>query len=891
MIRLWEKFLEYVGKKVISQKRMTQYHKDVLIPLLEAGFLHHNIKLVELTKSLWNKTLGEQFSDVTIPPSLAEILENVLRDDTESEGPELMVVKQKPVSTSPFKCPVLQKNLHPEKKTLSSLVSTLSQGNGVEFVAISPRQKSSVLTDHQKDKMKLRRVDIPALYQDLTQDSVSQSFSQELTSSAVEPSAVDVSEDANPPFPKALLRKDELNAVNKESPSSITPKGSCVTNSSGLLEDKKGGERETVFTELRALEESEKTTSKRKQLLTVRSDIDECCLPILEKTNVAKGKNAGSVTNDSSLKENKAPEVRCIQSEVKSADVPSVAALTKSSDEEDVVKSPSARMASATKGKTSGLSVSTSNEKRTSNQSEPASVDVSSSMKLGKIFPQIEGSESKETAFLPGADAIKTSKDTSNKTEVKYLSEQISPSTLVPTTPVNKSKAAPLQPLQDLVENSNDLNESKKEVSDNEEAGIIVSESSKPGDALSAEMSPVLLSSRKPLRKSSRGKIPLPSTPLPTSSDSESPSSSNTSSIELRRKRGRPKKLGTPSPIAHIRKISLQQHSKRLTATKEIESTPSEENHGDGKKEDKELVALEKPVPETVSVEEDGAEIERNKEDSNFPKKMDHEVVELGKKIVMEDKTAFLSPNKSPAKVLESPMNREGKDASTCSPSLKPKFVIESPKRKSPILSGSLDDWVIVKKAGNADKGETNDSDVLPAVKSEINLSSEAVCISPPGDLVESSQEPISPAKAMTKNCSVNLSRMSGIFASESAEVAFIAYQGSVIKCNLSPSKKEEKDQRKEVNAASVATNLFPSPRSKTGRGARMLNLAQSNKEEGARSPLLDIKSPQESPRQVVDGEGGCSTPPMKKPRRIRPVQIGDVSPQYHSLEIGLELF
>lgn len=154
---------------------------------------------------------------------------------------------------------------------------TYFEDDAQDFVIVPPKQKSTPLTEHQKEVLLKRRSDIPALYQDLSQDTLTDSQSlkemiilkrndkdckskanvkeQDLSVSEI----VDLTDDSDVPESTDLLKKDSAEKGSKEqksnseeiqessvSKSSVgeskdnieTEKARSPENNSGISEDK-----------------------------------------------------------------------------------------------------------------------------------------------------------------------------------------------------------------------------------------------------------------------------------------------------------------------------------------------------------------------------------------------------------------------------------------------------------------------------------------------------------------------------------------------------------------------------------------------------------------------------------------------------------------------------
>ncbi|XP_046390624.1 telomere-associated protein RIF1 isoform X2 [Ischnura elegans] len=215
---MWEKFLQFVEKVLKTSPSKPHSIVESLYPVLIEAFKHPLDQIVEKTKQSWNSYLGEFFSSVYIPKSLTEVLDDALKDMSSSEDDlSDMVSTKSPKSV--FAVPERSRGKAKEKaapsaKAKESHAVPRAKEDSVEFKVIPPRVKASVLTDHQKEIMKERRVDIPALYQDLTQDSVSQSFSQDVSPPVLEPAVSGVDgEDANSAFAPNLRPEPKLEKV------------------------------------------------------------------------------------------------------------------------------------------------------------------------------------------------------------------------------------------------------------------------------------------------------------------------------------------------------------------------------------------------------------------------------------------------------------------------------------------------------------------------------------------------------------------------------------------------------------------------------------------------------------------------------------------------------
>ncbi|CAG2055753.1 unnamed protein product [Timema podura] len=200
------KFIEIGMNKVGLAKLVTH-----ITPSIEAAFGHHSNKLRNIAIRFWSDILSPAFAkdSVTIPPNLMQAFEKSLlkdsdaipEDDTENSMnvvsgiPKLsgtfMSKNTGSKRLSPLKpnpsTPILVSQITPishqsGSKSLTwdckiASVSVMKNPVPVLISTVTPL-RSRPLTVHQKEMMRKRRDDIPAMYVDLTQDTQTQ-FTEE----------------------------------------------------------------------------------------------------------------------------------------------------------------------------------------------------------------------------------------------------------------------------------------------------------------------------------------------------------------------------------------------------------------------------------------------------------------------------------------------------------------------------------------------------------------------------------------------------------------------------------------------------------------------------------------------------------------------------------------
>nr|CAD7574402.1 unnamed protein product [Timema californicum] len=211
------KFVEIVMNKVGLAKLVTH-----ITPSIEAAFRHHSNKLRNITIRFWSDILSPAFAkdSVTIPPNLMQAFEKSLledndmipEDDTENSmniisgipklSGTLMSKNTGSKRLSPLKpnpsTPILVSQTTPishqsgsEPLTWDCKIASVSVMKNPVPVLISTATplRSRPLTVHQKEMMRKRRDDIPAMYMDLTQDTQTQ-FTEESQSQDISVEAI-----------------------------------------------------------------------------------------------------------------------------------------------------------------------------------------------------------------------------------------------------------------------------------------------------------------------------------------------------------------------------------------------------------------------------------------------------------------------------------------------------------------------------------------------------------------------------------------------------------------------------------------------------------------------------------------------------------------------------
>ncbi|XP_071446237.1 telomere-associated protein RIF1-like [Hetaerina americana] len=757
VVTLWVKFLNFLEKLLPASTYKIQAVVDSLSPLFLEALNHPLAQIVEHTKIYWNRSLGQYFSTAVIPKSLSDVLDDALKDTSSSEGAlgDMVAVEaQKNIFAAPDR-----KRGKPKAKVVLPKKPKTSQPNdshesSEEFKVILPKPKTALLTDHQRETMKERRIDIPALYQDLTQDSMSQSFSQEnQTEPASKPAAsISMEEDANPPFAKAI----ESNAI----PDTVN-----------------------------------------------------------------------NMTEPDKMVESKPP-----------------------SAEKSVVSNR------ASKGSPAGVGHELESESCDQASSSPNANDSSND-----VLPAKRRGRKKKVNEVKSVDSSGTATESS---EVVNSAAERSEN-IVPSVGLDHDKTIAMAEVD------------AKSTSDKKSGDwVVVSDQAK--------------------QKCGSGNVVAPGSPL-------SVCSSNAASKETSTDQGSLPKDSVPDcPVTHpniLRKKESGVVNSAITGSKE----PSLDTAGPAaSKSDQKLIASavnngvsgkegeissldavvtpSKSVGERSDVAGDGAD---DRAESckmglanvkiSSPRKISD--VEFSKFQKNKFETLGTSGTKVEGSVeMGSPKSKE------LTSSLKSRvFPFSSPKSKSTGSSPKLDNWIIVTRRENEGKS---------SAKSPEKQSSQ-------DDIVDSSQNPLeSPTvqlKGPMRKCSINLPRVSDILPEE---VAFIQYEGRTVKCHMSPKKDEnkaEEESRKVVSSSSPVVNSIFSPLTSHSRGARMLTMAQGNKEksgedENPESPLRGAvkmvlqnsdSNVQHSPLSHLKSyELNNSTPPTKKPRRIRPIHLGSLSPQ-----------
>ncbi|XP_056286933.1 telomere-associated protein RIF1 isoform X2 [Pseudoliparis swirei] len=170
----------------------------LLAPLLCAWFPHKNKQLRAAVAQFWNATFGNSLS-LTYPDEIRQILSHVkqktpiilpgfvivgipdeLSETNSSESSQLETnLSGMPVSSAAGKRDSLQRKAA-EPKAPKSVSTKLDFGSpkppprgvleeeaSIDFVFIPPQTKERVLTEHQKEVKRTKRVDIPAMYNNL----------------------------------------------------------------------------------------------------------------------------------------------------------------------------------------------------------------------------------------------------------------------------------------------------------------------------------------------------------------------------------------------------------------------------------------------------------------------------------------------------------------------------------------------------------------------------------------------------------------------------------------------------------------------------------------------------------------------------------------------------
>uniref|UniRef100_A0A8C5X7J3 Replication timing regulatory factor 1 n=1 Tax=Malurus cyaneus samueli TaxID=2593467 RepID=A0A8C5X7J3_9PASS len=167
---------------------------EQLSPVLCVAFQHRNKQLRQQSAQFWNSTFAKA-SSLTYPEQLKSVLSQVKKKiplllpgfesieiSEECSGPfsdtEFLIFSSSLVPNSGFGFFIflqLKLEFSSVKPTSDTL---LEEEKSVDFVFIPPETKARILTEHQKEVLRSKRVDIPAMYNNLDASQDTTSFSQ-----------------------------------------------------------------------------------------------------------------------------------------------------------------------------------------------------------------------------------------------------------------------------------------------------------------------------------------------------------------------------------------------------------------------------------------------------------------------------------------------------------------------------------------------------------------------------------------------------------------------------------------------------------------------------------------------------------------------------------------
>uniref|UniRef100_A0A8C0VB33 Replication timing regulatory factor 1 n=1 Tax=Cyanistes caeruleus TaxID=156563 RepID=A0A8C0VB33_CYACU len=157
-----------------------------LSPVLCVAFQHRNKQIRQQSAQLWNCTFAKA-SSLTYPQQLNVVLSEQMENsqlDAKISGMEVKVGQKRDSILAQMSEPKndgkdKSSNLKLEFSSPKTTSETpLEEEKSVDFVFIPPETKPRILTEHQKEVLRSKRADIPAMYNTLDASQDTTSFSQ-----------------------------------------------------------------------------------------------------------------------------------------------------------------------------------------------------------------------------------------------------------------------------------------------------------------------------------------------------------------------------------------------------------------------------------------------------------------------------------------------------------------------------------------------------------------------------------------------------------------------------------------------------------------------------------------------------------------------------------------